>query len=299
MTFAAPVRVRDLLRRACTRFAAEPLCYGHGQHDSWEEAQALVLGGLGLPWAHADAVLDAQLLPDEVERLGRWIEERVRRRVPVAYLTGRAHFADLDFEVDPRVLVPRSPIGELLLDGLQPWLGDRQPGRILDLCCGSGCIGIAALLHLGADRVTLADLSADALEVARRNVVRHGVGARAELQQGDLWSALPAGARFDLVLCNPPYVPTGEVAALPDEYAAEPALGLDGGGDGLELVARVLQGAGAHLADDGLLMLEVGATAPALARALGVLPCEWPDHGAGIALFRAADLRAAPVRLLV
>lgn len=297
-------RVRDLLRLACSRLAraarsidapggVPPLHFGQGFHDAWEEAQALVLGSLGLPWADAEALLDARLTVSELARLERCLDERIHGRLPTAYLTGVTWFAGLEFEVTPDVLIPRSPLGELLESGGQPWFGSGQPGTVLDLCCGSGCIGIAAARWLGAERLLLADLSEAALRVAARNVERHGLMARTTLHAGDLLAPLPTEARgsIDLILCNPPYVRAAVVDALPLEFRHEPRLALDGGADGMALVRRILDGAARWLATDGLLLLEVGADGAAdLQAVLGPMPHEWPDWGAGICLIEAAAL---------
>jgi ribosomal protein L3 glutamine methyltransferase len=215
-------------------------------------------------------------------------------RVPVAYLLGEAWFAGLRFEVDPAVLIPRSPIAELIEAGFEPWIGGAEPAHILDLCCGSGCIGIAAGLHFPGATVDLADISAAGLAIAHRNVALHGVADRVRVRESDLFSALE-GERYDLILCNPPYVDAAEMAALPAEFRHEPRLGLAAGEDGLDLVRRILSDARAHLSENGTLVLEVGASADALEAAYPRLPLLWPDFergGHGVALIRAADLPA-------
>ena len=286
--------LRDCLRWSVSSFQRAGLHYGHGTDNAWDEARWLVLGALALPFDSPEWVLDARIATPERERLAQLLKRRVVDRVPVAYLLGEAHFAGLRFAVDENVLVPRSPIAEMIESGFEPWLGGLEPSRILDLCCGSGCIGIAAGLHFDGAAVDLADVSPAALEVARRNVALHGVEESVRVIESDLFAGL-GGERYELILCNPPYVDAAEMTALPAEFRHEPRLGLAAGADGLDLVRRILQEARAHLSDDGMLVLEVGASAAALEAAYPRLPMVWPDFergGQGVALIRAADLPA-------
>ncbi len=291
----------DWLRFAATTFAGADLHYGHGTSSAWDEAVALVLDWLRLPNDRAEAVLGARLTAAECKELAFAIQRRVGERIPVPYLTGLAHFGGLTFEVDRSVLIPRSPMAELLLDGLEPWLGGRLPGRILDLGTGSGCIGILAATVFPDAEVILADVSAEALEVAARNVGRHGLEERVAVRRSDLYYGLP-GDSFDLILCNPPYVDRGDLATMPPEFAHEPRSALAGGGeDGLELVARLLAETSDHLAENGLLVLEVGNSAPALLARWPEIEWIWPElaaGGFGVALIERAGLeglgRAAP-----
>lgn len=292
--------VGDWLRFAATAFARADLHYGHGTDSAWDEAVALVLGGLRLPEDRAEAVLGARLTAVECSELATAIRRRVEERVPVPYLTGQAHFGGLVFDVDPRVLIPRSPLAELLLDGLEPWLGGRLPGRILDLGTGSGCIGILAASVFPEAEVVLADISADALAVAAMNVRRHGLEDRVELRQSDLFSGLE-GERFDLMLCNPPYVDPADLAAMPPEFSHEPRSALAGGGeDGLDLVARMLSATADHLAEHGLLVLEVGNSAPAMLARWPTLDWIWPElaaGGFGVALIERSGLERLASRV--
>ena len=287
--------LRDWLRFTATQLARADLHYGHGTDSAWDEAVALVLGWLRVPEDRADILLDARLTRQEAAALADCVERRINERVPVPYLTGLARFAGLDFEVDPRVLIPRSPIAELLAAGLQPWLGERQPQRILDLATGSGCIGIAAAMTFPEAEVVLADVDADALELAERNVRRHGLVDRVRVEQSDLFASL-GGARFDLILCNPPYVDPADLASMPEEFRHEPMLALAGGGaDGLELVQRLLQAAPQHLEEGGLLVLEVGNSAPALLAREPELAWVWPEleaGGFGVGIIDRAELMA-------
>ena len=256
---ASPSRLRtlrDYIRWAVSRFQAEQLFFGHGTDNAWDEARQLVLGALHLPWEMADSYLDCRLEDDECEHLQGLLRRRIEERVPTAYLLGQAWFCGLPFIVDERVLIPRSPIGQLIERRFEPWLA-QSPARILDLCTGSGCIGIAcAYEFLDAD-VVLADLSYDALEVANRNIELHGLEDRVYTVQSDGFDGLPK-QRFDLIVSNPPYVDAEDFADMPDEYHHEPAMGLACGDDGLDLVRRMLAEAADHLSETGSLIVEVG-----------------------------------------
>lgn len=290
--------VRDFMRWAVSAFNAAELAFGHGTDNAWDEARWLVLGALQLPFDAPEWVLDARLGAGERQRLRSLLARRIGERVPTAYLLGEAWFAGLRFLVTPAVLVPRSPMAELLAEGCEPWLAGRSPRRILDLCCGSGCIGIAAAMRWPDAEVVLVDVSPPALEVAGRNIALHRVGDRVRALESDLFARLGT-QRFDLVLCNPPYVDADDMQALPAEYRHEPRLGLEAGSDGLDLVRRILAGVAAHLDAEGVLILEVGNSAQALQDAFPQLPFLWPDlvHGGhGVALLRAAEFEAPPRR---
>lgn len=288
--------VRDWIRWTATRLSRADLHYGHGTDEPWDEALALVAGWLRIPPDRLGDMLDARLTEDERDALGDCVARRIEERVPVPYLTGQAWLAGVEFEVDARVLVPRSPIAFLLEDGLQPWLGERAPLRILDLCTGSGCLGILAALSFPDAELVLTDLSEAALELARRNVARHGLDDRASVLLSDGFDGLAADDRFDLILCNPPYVNAQDLASMPPEFAHEPRLALAGGSDGLELVARLLPQSVARLSAQGLLVLELGNSAAALAARFPALSVSWPvlaRGGTGVALIEAAALEKA------
>ena len=204
--------LRDHIRWAVSRFHASELFFGHGTDNAWDEARQLVLGALHLPWEIADSYLDCRLEDDERVRLLHLLKRRIEDRVPTAYLLGEAWFCGMSFIVDERVLVPRSPIGELLEKRFEPWLA-QEPARILDLCTGSGCIGIVAADVFPEAEVVLADLSFEALEVANQNIERHGLEERVYTVQGDGFAGLP-GQRFDLIVSNPPYVDADAMAWL-------------------------------------------------------------------------------------
>ncbi|WP_313338152.1 50S ribosomal protein L3 N(5)-glutamine methyltransferase [Stutzerimonas nitrititolerans] len=256
---ASPSRLhtlRDYIRWAVSRFQAEQLFFGHGTDNAWDEARQLVLGALHLPWEMADSYLDCRLEDDERAHLQDLLQRRIEQRVPTAYLLGQAWFCGLPFIVDERVLIPRSPIGELIDRRFEPWLA-QAPTRVLDLCTGSGCIGIACAYEFLEAEVVLADLSFEALEVANRNIEHHGLEDRVYTVQSDGFDGLPK-QHFDLILSNPPYVDAEDIADMPNEFHHEPALALACGEDGLDLVRRILAQAADHLTETGTLIVEVG-----------------------------------------
>lgn len=274
------VTIQDFIRWGASRFNEAGLFFGHGTDNALDEAAQLVLHSLHLAPDLPGGFRDCRLTPSERVRISDLIERRVTERVPSAYLTGRAWFAGLEFLVNDQVLVPRSPIAELIEAGFDPWIDGERIGRVLDLCTGGGCIGIAAAVYLPDADVDLVDLSPSALEVARRNVERHGVGDRVRVLESDLFEGL-SGNRYDLILSNPPYVSEHEYLGLPTEYRREPELGLLGGEDGLDVVVRILRDAGRHLTDEGILILEVGSSAPELERRIPDLPWTWLEFERG------------------
>lgn len=285
--------VRDYLRYVSSQFAASPLFFGHGTDNVWDEAVQLVMRSLHLPLENNTLFLDARLTRQERKLILERAHRRVDERVPLAYLLGEAWFMGMPFYVDERVLVPRSPIGELLQSGLQPWLGDKPVGRILDLCTGSGCIGIAAATVFEEAEVELSDISADALAVAARNIDFHEVGDRVQAIQSDLFDHLQG--RYDVILSNPPYVDADDLAAMPEEFHHEPELGLAAGIDGLDIAHRILAQAADYLTPGGLLIVEVGNSWVALDAAYPDLPLTWLDFeqgGDGVFVLTAEDLAA-------
>lgn len=285
---------RDFIRWAVSRFHAEQLFFGHGTDNAWDDAQYLVLGALHLPWDIADRYLDCQLEDDEREVLHTLLRQRIEERIPTAYLLGEAWFNGLPFVVDSRVLIPRSPIGELIAAHFHPWL-PAEPKRILDLCCGSGCIGIACAYEFTQAEVVLADLSFDALSVAGINIERHHMEDRVYTVQSDGFAGL-VKQRFDLIVCNPPYVDAEDFADMPPEYQHEPAMALACGEDGLDLVCQLLAEAAAHLSPQGILVMEVGNSQGHLEALYPELDFTWLEfaHGGhGVFLLAASQLREA------
>ena len=271
------IELRTLLAEVHERFREASLCYGQGTENAWDEATALVLGVTGLP--DAPSSLDVRLNGKTTAGIRRLARRRVDERQPLAWLLGKTQYCGTWFAVDPGIVVPRSPIGPMLQDGLQPWLA-RSPRRILDLCCGSGCLGLLAAEQFLAAKVTLVDADPRAASIARRNAAALGLAGRTEVVCADLFEGIPLGA-FDLILCNPPYVDAADLRTLPPEFAREPALGLAGGEDGLDVVRRVIDQAGTHLAEGGLLVCEVGMNAWRVNRTWPRLPFIWPDTPAG------------------
>ena len=272
--------LRQLIDRAEQRLAASDLFFGHGAGNALDEAAYLVLGALDLPFDLNREQLNGKVTETEQERIRKLVEERISARKPAAYLLNKAWFAGLPFYVDERVLVPRSPIAELIRDGFSPWI--KAPGvtRILDLGTGSGCIAIACALAFPAAVVDATDISPDALEVARINCERHELGQRVNLVESDLFSAL-GDNRYDIIACNPPYVTDGEMAALPVEYRHEPSLALAAGATGLDVVDRILADAHRHITPHGILVVEVGNGRSALEAKYPRTPFTWLDfeHG--------------------
>ncbi|MFO8044337.1 MAG: 50S ribosomal protein L3 N(5)-glutamine methyltransferase [Halomonas sp.] len=287
------VTLRDCLRWAASEFNLAGLFYGHGTESAWDEAVALTLGALHLPWNVDPAVLDARLLPVERGRIVGLVRERITTRRPLPYLLGEAFFAGYPFDVDERVLIPRSPIAELIEHGFAAWFPDEPPARILDLCAGSGCIGIASALHLPTCEVDLGDISQAALAVARQNITRHDVGERVRAVESDLFAALPA--RYDLIVSNPPYVDVRDLATMPAEFRHEPALALGAGSDGLDIVRRILGEARQHLTERGVLIVEVGNSDHHLETAFPEVPFLWLEFergGQGVFALTADELDA-------
>jgi ribosomal protein L3 glutamine methyltransferase len=274
------ITIQDFVRWGASRFNAAGLHFGHGTDNAIDEAVHLVLGAVNLDPGLPVSFRDCRLTPAERVRVTDMIERRVVERTPAAYLTGRSWFAGLELIVTPDVLVPRSPIAELVEAGFEPWVDDDDVHRVLDLCCGGGCIGVASAVHLPDADVDLADISPAALEVAGRNVERHGLKDRVRIVASDLFAALPDD-RYDVIVSNPPYVPRSELESLPREYRSEPELGLLGGEDGLDVVVRILADAAAHLTEEGVLIVEVGNAAAELERRLPNVPFTWLEFERG------------------
>jgi len=284
--------VADLIRHGAALFDCAGLAYGHGTGNAMDDAAALVFHALGLDHAQAEAAYAVHPDGDGVARVLALFQERVDRRIPAAYLMGRMWFAGLEFEVDARVIVPRSPFAELIHAGFAPWIDASAVKRILDIGTGSGCIAIACAVAFPHAHVDAVDLSSHALEVARRNVAKHGVEDRVRLFQGDVYEPL-GNTRYDLIVSNPPYVSEAEMAELPAEYRHEPDLALRAGSDGLDVVRRILAGLPRHLEPGGALFVEVGDSDVRVQEAFPELPLTWLEFehgGGGLFLLRGADL---------
>ena len=269
----------DFIRFGASRFGAAGLCFGHSYDNALDEATQLVLHTLHLPHDLGPADGQAALVADEKQQILARFERRVVERIPACYLTGEAWFAGLSFKSDPRALVPRSPIAELIESGFEPWLGGRQVERVLDLCTGSGCIAIATAHYQPEWQVDAVDLSDDALALARENVARLET-TNVRLLQSDLFKNLD-GEVYDLIVTNPPYVTHAETDALPKEYSHEPELGLRAGDDGLDLALKILRDAPDHLSEHGLLICEVGESERHLIKLLPELPFAWVEFKVG------------------
>ncbi len=273
--------VRDWVRFAVSRFNQAGLFFGHGCDDVYDEAVYLVLHSLNLPLDRLEPFFDARLTDRERAELMNIIERRVEQRVPAAYLTHEAWLGDYKFYVDERVIVPRSFIAELLFQQLQPWVAlPEQVGRVLDLCTGSGCLAILAAEAFANAEVDAVDLSADALQVAERNVAAYRLPDRVSLICSDLFQGL-AGRRYDVIISNPPYVDAESVAALPAEYLHEPKMALGSGEDGLDVTRMILQQAANYLSDEGVLIVEIGHNREVLEQQFPELPFVWLDVAAG------------------
>ncbi|WP_062625860.1 50S ribosomal protein L3 N(5)-glutamine methyltransferase [Ferriphaselus amnicola] len=273
--------LRDWLRFSVSAFNEAELSFGHGSDNAYDEAVYLALHTLHLPLDTLEPFLDAQLTARERQALLDLLRRRVEQRVPAAYLTNEAWLGEFHFYVDERVIVPRSFIAELLRDGLAPWVDDsEQIISVLDMCTGSGCLAILAAHAFPNAEVDAVDLSADALDVAERNVADYGLQDRVRLVQSNLFEALE-GERYDIILSNPPYVDAESVDALPQEYLHEPELALGSGADGLDATREILARAADHLHPGGLLIVEIGHNREALEAAYPDLPFTWLQVAAG------------------
>jgi ribosomal protein L3 glutamine methyltransferase len=274
------VTLIDCIEQQCARLTQAGVSFGHGTSNAFDEAVWLALWRLGLPLDELDGVAARELTPAEQQSIEALVERRIATRKPAAYLTGEAWLQGVPFTVDERVIVPRSLIAEAIADGtIDAWLG--APARpVLDLCTGNGSLAVLAALAWPEAPVDAADLGSDALAVARLNIERHGLADRIMLHQGDGLDAV-RGRRYGLILCNPPYVSSDSMAALPPEYRAEPALALAGGSDGMDFIRTLLARAREHLLDDGLLVLEIGHEAAHFEAAFPKLEFAWlPTSGA-------------------
>lgn len=283
--------IGDFIRWCSSEMTRHGVFFGHGTDNAWDEATFLVLSAVNQPLDSGPSLLGLRLIPEEKHRVASYLQQRIEQRRPLPYITGEAWFAGKPYAVTPDVLVPRSPFAEILAAGCEPWVS-QAPDSILDMCTGSGCIGIEAAYEFPEAAVDLVDISPAALAVAQRNIDRHQMAGRVRTVESDGFKQL-AGKTYDLILANPPYVDAEDLADMPSEFQAEPAMALGSGEDGLDLTRQLLADAPAHLNPGGVLFVEVGNSAPALEAAFPELPFTWIEleHGGhGIAVLRREDM---------
>ena len=271
--------LQDMLRWSISRMNEAGLYFGHGTDNARDDAVMLVTHALHLPWNIEQDWQNAKLTRSEREVVISLVSRRINERMPTPYLTGEAWFYGLPFCVDERVLIPRSPIAEIIAVRFQPWIGDKSIHRIMDLCTGSGCIGIACATEFPQAHVELLDISFDALALAEENIASHQLNDRVIALQSDLFDA--ADGQYDIIVSNPPYVDADDMSCLPDEFHNEPELALAAGEDGLDLVRIMLAQARQYLTDDGILIVEVGNSWPALEDAYPTVPFMWQEFELG------------------
>lgn len=284
--------IRDHIRWAVSCFNAGDVFLGHGSEDPYAEANALVLQTLSLPWDPSPEILDARLTRSERAAVIDLIRRRVNERIPLGYLLNLSYYGGRPFYVDERVLIPRSPIIELIDGRFQPWL-TQDPARILDMCTGSACIAISLAYAYPDAVVDATDISMDAMAVAALNIEHHAMEEQVRLVESDVFNKLP-GQRYDLIVSNPPYVDAEDMADLPEEFQKEPEMALAAGRDGLDIVRRILAEAADYLTEDGVLVVEVGNSQWALEQAFPEVPFEWIEFekgGSGVFVLGAAQCR--------
>ena len=270
----------DFMRWGASRFVEDKLSYSHGLSSPLDEAVYLVLRSLNLPVDTPEVYWRSKLTNSEKVRVINTLVKRIEKRIPAAYIIQEGWFAGLQFYVDERVLVPRSPIAELVESQFIPWVNPDEVESVLDLCTGSGCIGIACAYAFPMADIDLDDISPDALDVANINIEKHDAVQRVSVHESDLFSALKE-RKYDIIVSNPPYVDSDDISSMSDEFHHEPELGLSSGEDGLECTREILRQAADHLNDNGILVLEVGNSQFALAEEFPQLPFEWVDFERG------------------
>ncbi len=272
--------VNDMMRWAVSHFNGAGLFYGHGTDNAWDEAVQLVLPTIHLPPYISEEIRTARLTRSERQLIAELVSRRVVERIPAPYLTNKAWFCGLEFYVDERVIVPRSPIAELIGNRFAPWL-QHEPQRIMDLCTGSGCIAIALAQAFPEAEVDAIDISGDALDVTQINIEMYGLEQQVIPLSSDLFNHLPAGDKYDLIVSNPPYVDADDMFDLPDEFRHEPELALAAGEDGLILAKRILASAGDFLNEEGVLVVEVGNSYVELQAQYPDVPFTWVEFAQG------------------
>lgn len=285
--------IRDFIRWGVTHFNQAELVYGHGTDNAWDESVHLVLSTLKLPPDSDANVLESKLTYSERQKIAKNIQRRVQERIPVPYLIKEAWFASLNFYVDERVIIPRSPLAELIEEEFSPWVESDNVHNILDLCTGSGCIGISCAITFPHANVDCVDINKDALDVARKNVERFGVEDQVRLIESDLYAQL-GEQKYDIIVSNPPYVRTQEYKILPEEFMHEPKLALEAGADGLSVVSRILEQSEKFLSATGVLVVEVGFLQELIENHYPDVPFTWLQFergGEGVFLLTAEELR--------
>ncbi|MFC3151851.1 50S ribosomal protein L3 N(5)-glutamine methyltransferase [Litoribrevibacter euphylliae] len=286
--------IKDMCRWCYSRMNESDVFFGHGTNNAWDESTQLVLNTLSLPWHSYENFSDAGLTTTERQKIIYNLKARLHERTPLPYIFNQAWFCDLPFYVDERVLIPRSPIAELLKKHLQPWLA-YEPARILDMCTGSGCIGIAAAYEFPESEVDLVDISLDALEVAQQNIDDHHLTDRVFPMQSDLFKGIPEGVKYDIIIANPPYVDREDFDAMPSEFVHEPAIALISGNDGMDAPGDILRNALKYLCEDGLFIMEVGYSMHNLEQAFPGIDFNWlelENGGDGIFIMTYEELKA-------
>lgn len=274
------ITILDFLRFSLSCAIEAQLYYGHGTDNAWDDMRSLILRSLSLPYDADLMLLNARLTTTERKHLCQQLEKRIHQRVPVPYLIKEAYFYDLPFYVDERVLIPRSPIAELIHEQFSPWIEEDSVHNILDLCTGSGCIAIACCYAFPEAQVDAVDISSEALAVAEINKERLEVEDQLTLIESDCFNQVPA-KQYDIIVSNPPYVGKEEMQTLPDEYRHEPVLALETSKNGLAIVEKILKSASAYLSDHGILVVEVGNSDEALCEAYPLVPFTWLEMSQG------------------
>lgn len=290
--------IADFVRYSYSQFNHEPVFFGHGTDNSWDESVSLVLQLLDLPWDFDQKMWSCRLTMKEQQLILGALDKRINQRIPLPYITKTAWFCGYPFYVDERVLIPRSPIAELIENNFSPWADFEQypPNKILDLCTGSGCIGIACAMSFEDSEVDLIDISSDALDVAHKNIEKFSLTDRVKNIQSDGFDGLDESyfGKYDLIVSNPPYVDKSDFNSMPDEFKSEPKLGLVSGDDGLDLVRKILKKSAQFLTENGLLVVEVGNSWLALENAYPNFPFTWVDFefgGHGVFVLNAKELK--------
>ena len=289
----SPQTVDQALRYCSEALQRSDVFFGHGADSAWDESVQLVLSVAELPLDSGEEVLSSVLSNKAVTQMQSLLHRRIEEHLPLPYLLGRAWFAGLEFRCDQRAIIPRSPIAELIQRKFMPWYNGPGPSRILDLCCGGGCIGLAAAHYFPNTKVDLLDIDTDALELARENVIHCGLTERVTVCQSDLFEAL-GEVKYDIILSNPPYVDAADLTNMPAEYYHEPELALGSGPDGLTLTRRILSSAQSFLRDTGLLVVEVGNSGAVLEEVYPRVPFTWLEFehgGEGVFAITARELQ--------